>query len=187
MTTFVSVMTERDWQTMADDQGRPCACTDDAPCLGHYGLLAAPDRARSAGQSASSTSKEGGLMADNLRPQVVARLTESPPLPAALVDQVLDASPAERQAAAGELLDRTRMALEQAGALRPSMSVVDLRIDQVEALVAVYGLVMGWWRQPGWNTRTLGGICKVVPPDVAATAMGVLRAGRYLPPDHEGG
>jgi hypothetical protein len=58
---------------------------------------------------------------------VIARLSEPAQLPAALVDQVLDASDEERAAAAGELLDRTGAFLEQSGAIKPSMSVLQLR------------------------------------------------------------
>ena len=108
-------------------------------------------------------------MADQqLRPDVVAALTEPAALPADLVAQVLDASDTERAAAAVELADRTRVFLEQAGVLRPSASVLDLGISQVEALAAAYGLVRPWWAGRGWNTRTLGGILKVVPADIAA-------------------
>jgi hypothetical protein len=91
-----------------------------------------------------------------LRPDVVAALTEPAALPADLVDQVLDASDTERATAAVELADRTRVFLEQAGVLRPSASVLDLGISQVEALAAAYGLVRPWWAGRGWNTRTLG-------------------------------
>ena len=79
------------------------------------------------------------------RPGVIARLSEPAQLPVALVDQVLDATDEERAAAAGELLDRTRAFLEQSGAIKPSMSVLQLRHNQVEVLAAIYGLVSRWW------------------------------------------
>jgi hypothetical protein len=122
---------------------------------------------------------------DDLRPDVVAALVEPQQLPAALVDQALDATPAERHAAAAELADRTRAFLEQAGALRPSASVLDLRHQQVQLLAAVYGLLEPWWRQRGWNTRTLGDILKVVPADVAHGVTQLLRLAGFLPPDQD--
>lgn len=121
-------------------------------------------------------------MNDDLRPEVVAALSEPAHLPAALVDQVLDASDSELEAAAPELLDRTRAFLEQAGALRPSASVLDLHHGQVQLLAAVYGIVGPWWDQAGWRTRTLGDILKVVPTDVAQTVAELLRWGGFLPP-----
>ena len=84
-------------------------------------------------------------MPDDLRPDVVAALTSSRRLPADLVDQALDATPAELEAAAGVLADRTRVFLEQTGAIRPSTSVLDLHHHQVQLLAAVYGTVGPWW------------------------------------------
>jgi hypothetical protein len=126
---------------------------------------------------------------DDLRPDVVAALAEPQQLPAALVDQALDATPAERHAAAAELADRTRVFLEQTGALRPSTSVLDLQHDQVQLLAAVYGLLERWWRQPGWRDRPLGHMLKVVPADVAHGVGQLLRLAGFLPPDtdDEGG
>jgi hypothetical protein len=126
---------------------------------------------------------------DQLRPDVVAALVEPQRLPAALVDQALDATPAERHAAAAELADRTRAFLEQTGALRPSTSVLDLRHDQVRLLAAVYGTVGPWWNQPGYRQRPLGHMLKVVPADVAAATEQLLRLAGFLPPDtdDEGG
>jgi hypothetical protein len=46
VTTITRTLSERDWQTLADQQGRPCACAGERLCLGHYGLLDAPSRAR---------------------------------------------------------------------------------------------------------------------------------------------
>ncbi len=63
---------------------------------------------------------------DQLRPEVVAALSEPAHLPGSLVDEVLDATDAERAAAAAELADRTREWLESIGALNPSASVLDL-------------------------------------------------------------
>jgi hypothetical protein len=120
---------------------------------------------------------------DDLRPEVVAALSAPAPLPAVLVDQVLDASDAERQAAAGELLDRTRVFLEQAGILRPSTSVLDLHHDQVQLISAVYGLLLSWWPQPGYRDRPLGHMLKVVPADVADAVAQLLRWAGLLPPE----
>jgi hypothetical protein len=122
-------------------------------------------------------------MAEDLRPEVVAALSEPAQLPAVLVDQVLDATPAEREAAAGELLDRTRSFLEQAGILRPSTSVLDLHHDQVQRLAAVYGLLVSWWAQPGYRDRPLGHMLKVVPADVAQATGQLLRWAGLLPPE----
>jgi hypothetical protein len=123
---------------------------------------------------------------DDLRPDVVAALVEPQQLPAALVDQALDATPAEREAAAGVLADRTRAFLEQTGAIRPSASVLDLHHDQVQLLAAAYGLLERWWRQPVWNTRTFGDILKVVPADVAHGVGQLLRLAGFLPPEEAG-
>jgi hypothetical protein len=122
-------------------------------------------------------------MADDLRPDVVAALSEPAQLPAGLVDQVLDASDAEREAAAGELLDRTRSFLEHAGILRPSTSVLDLHHDQVQLLAAVYGLLVSWWAQPGYRDRPLGHMLKVIPADVADATAQLLRWAGLLPPE----
>jgi hypothetical protein len=115
---------------------------------------------------------------------VIARLSEPAQLPAALVDQVLDATDQER-AAAGELRDRTRAFLEQSGAIKPSMSVLQLRHNQVEVLAAIYGLVSRWWAAPGWRDRSLGDILNVAPTDVAETVMRTLRVTGFLPPAAE--
>jgi hypothetical protein len=80
-------------------------------------------------------------MADGLHPEVVAKLAASPPLPAELVDQVLDATDEERQAAAAELADRTRTFLESIGALKPSASVLDLDYRRLCALAGVFGTI----------------------------------------------
>jgi hypothetical protein len=116
---------------------------------------------------------------------VIARLSEPAQLPAALVDQVLDASDEERAAAAGELLDRTGAFLEQSGAIKPSMSVLQLRHNQVEVLAAIYGLVSRWWATPGWRDRSLGDILNVAPTDVAETVMRMLGVTGFLPPAAE--
>ena len=77
------------------------------------------------------------------------------------------------------------MALEQAGILRPSASVLDLGHDQVALIAAVYGLTMPWRRQPGYRARVLGAILKVCPTDVAETAGQLLRRARLVPPEPE--
>jgi hypothetical protein len=40
------LLTERGWQELADQRGRPCVCDGDRLCLAHYGLLDPPSRAR---------------------------------------------------------------------------------------------------------------------------------------------
>jgi hypothetical protein len=50
-------------------------------------------------------------------------------------------------------------------------------------LASVYGLVWVWWAQPGYRDRNLGSILKVVPADVAASAMRVLWLAGFLPVD----
>jgi hypothetical protein len=119
---------------------------------------------------------------DDLRPEVVAALSEPAQLPAGLVDQVLDASDTERAAAAAELADRTRSFLEHAGILKPSTSVLDLHHDQVQLLAAVYGLMVSWWAQPGYRDRPLGHMLKVVPADVADATGQLLRWAGLLAP-----
>jgi hypothetical protein len=120
---------------------------------------------------------------DDLRPEVVAALSEPAQLPAGLVDQVLDASDTERAAAAAELADRTRSFLEHAGILKPSTSVLDLHHDQVQLLAAVYGLMVSWWAQPGYRDRPLGHMLKVVPADVADATGQLLRWAGLLAPE----
>jgi hypothetical protein len=46
-TLIARILSERDWQELADQRGRPCSCSDAVPCLAHYGLMGAPSRARS--------------------------------------------------------------------------------------------------------------------------------------------
>ena len=123
------------------------------------------------------------MIGEQLRPEVVRALAEPQPLPAAPVDQALDATNPEREAAAGELLDRTRAFLEQAGVLKPSASVLDLHIDQVQLVSAVYGLMVSWWAQPGYRDRPLGHMLKVVPADVAEATAQLLRWAGLLPPE----
>jgi hypothetical protein len=123
---------------------------------------------------------------DQLRPSQVAKLTTTRRLPADLVDEVLDSTPAELEAAAGVLADRTRRHLEQTGAIRPSASVLDLQHDQVQLLAAVYGIVGPWWAQPGYRQRPLGHMLKVVPTDVAQAVGQLLRLAGFLPPEEAG-
>jgi hypothetical protein len=119
---------------------------------------------------------------DELRPEVVAALSEPAPLPAALVDQVLDATDAERQAAAAELADRTRDWPEQIGALKPSASVLDLDFRRLGALAAVWATIEKWWRFPPNQQHTLGTMLKIVPADYARWVEATLQWGGFLPP-----
>ena len=123
-------------------------------------------------------------MADGqLRPEVVAALSEPAHLPAAVVDQLLDATDEERAAAAGELLDQTRSFLEEAGALRPSRSILDLNHDEMQVLASVYAVVWRWWASPGYRERPLSAILKVAPTEVAEAAMRLLRVIGFVPPE----
>jgi hypothetical protein len=119
---------------------------------------------------------------DDLHPETVARLTASPPLPAELVDQVLDATDEERQAAAAELADRTRTFLESIGALKPSASVLDLDYRRLCALAGVFGTIEWWWRAPQYQRHSLGAMLKVVPADYARWVEQVLAWGGFVPP-----
>ena len=122
-------------------------------------------------------------MPDDLRPEVVAALTEPQQLPAELVDQVLDATDAEREAAAGALLEQTRAFLEQAGVLRPSVGIMDLSYRTATAICATLGTVQGVWSQPAFMDRPLGDVLKVVSAREAAWVVGVLQWGGPLPPE----
>jgi hypothetical protein len=121
-------------------------------------------------------------MADDLDPETVAQLASSPPLPAELVDQVVDATDAERAAAAAELADRTREWLESIGALAPSASVMDLDYRRLCALAGVFGTIERWWRFPPYQPRSLGAMLKTVPPTHARWVEQVLVWGGFLPP-----
>jgi hypothetical protein len=46
VTTITRTLSEQDWQELADQQGRPCACDGNGLCLGHSGILDNASRAR---------------------------------------------------------------------------------------------------------------------------------------------
>jgi hypothetical protein len=46
VTTITKASSERAWQELLDQQGRPCACDGNRLCLGHYGVLDSASRAR---------------------------------------------------------------------------------------------------------------------------------------------
>jgi hypothetical protein len=121
-------------------------------------------------------------VADDLTPETVADLTSSPPLPAALVDQVLDATDEERAAAAAELADRTREWLVSIGALKPSASVLDLDYRRLCALAGVFGTVEYWWRFPPYQRHSLSTMMKIIPATHARWVEQVLTWGGFLPP-----
>jgi hypothetical protein len=100
-----------------------------------------------------------------------------------VVDRVLDASDAEREAAAGLLLERTRTFLEQTGVLRPSVGALDLSYRTAVAITAAFGTVEGIWAQPAYQGRPLGDVLKVAGAKEAAWVVGVLRWGGLLPPE----
>ena len=122
-------------------------------------------------------------MPDDLRPEVVAALSEPQQLSAELVDQVLEASDQERAVAAAQLLDQTRQFLEDAGVLRPSVGVMDLPYRTAVAITAAFGTVQGVWGQPAFQDRPLGDVLKVIGGDHAAWVMAMLRWGGLLPPE----
>lgn len=119
---------------------------------------------------------------DDLHPETVAKLTTAPPLPAELTDAILDATDAERAAAAAELADRTREWLESIGALKPSASVLDLDFRRLSALAAVWVTVEKWWRFPPYQSHSLGMMLKIIPADHARWVEQVLTWGGFLPP-----
>lgn len=122
-------------------------------------------------------------MTDDLRPETVAKLTATRPLPQDLVDEVLDASDAERAAATDVLLERTRVHLEQAGLLRPSIGIMDLSFRTAVAITAVFGTVQDVWSQPAYQDRPLSDVLKVVSAKEATWVVGILRWGGLLPPE----
>ena len=129
-------------------------------------------------------------MADSeLRPEVLADLTRARGLSTEQGNALLDASPAEREAASRLLLERTRDMLEQAGVLPAQRSVLDLDFNQAASLAAAFGIALRWWNQSGWRDQSLGGICKVLPADQAALIHRFLIMGGWLteiPPEAEG-
>jgi hypothetical protein len=114
---------------------------------------------------------------------VVAELTTTPPLPAEPTDAILDATDQELATAAAQLADDTRDWLERVGALKPSVSVLDLGHDHFMVSSAVYGILSSWWPQPALVDRSLSSVLKVVPSDVAESVMRLLRIGGFLPPE----
>jgi len=131
----------------------------------------------------SSTSRRVVAVADDLRPSQVAKITATPPLPAELVDAVLDSTDEELAAAITQKADDTREWLEQIGALKPSASILDLDHDQLQVLATVYAVVWRWWASPGYRERPLNSILKVAPAEISEAAMRLLRLGGFLPPE----
>ena len=119
---------------------------------------------------------------DDLHPETVAKLTAIPPLPAELTDTILDATDAERAAAAAELADRTREWLEQVGALKPSASVLDLDFRRLSALAAVWVTVEKWWSFAPYQSHSLGTMMKIIPAEHARWVEQVLAWGGFVPP-----
>ena len=118
----------------------------------------------------------------DLRPEQVAKLTTTPPLPAELTDTILDSTDAERMAAAAELADRSREWLERIGALKPSASVLDLDFRRLGALAAVWATIEEWWKFPPYQQHTLGMMLKIIPPGHARWVEEVLAWGGFVPP-----
>jgi hypothetical protein len=120
-------------------------------------------------------------MVERLRPEVLADLTRARGLSTTQGDALLDATPAERDAASRLLLERTRDMLEQAGVLPPTRSILDISYGQMSALAAVFVAADTWWNQPGYRERSLGDLAKVLPVDEAERIMQILRWAGFLP------
>jgi hypothetical protein len=43
---IATVRSESEWQELADQRGRPCACAGAVPCLAHYAMADNATRAR---------------------------------------------------------------------------------------------------------------------------------------------
>lgn len=124
-------------------------------------------------------------MADPPRPDLLATLTRAGHLDPARADALLDANPAERAIACRVLLDQAAEVLTDADIIRPTRSVLDLRLREVEALAAVLGRLASWWPQPGLDRLRLGDVLKVVDPGDAAFVVDLLVWGGWL--QQEGG
>jgi hypothetical protein len=70
---------------------------------------------------------------DDLRPEVVAALSEPAHLPAAVVDQVLDATDAEREAATADLAKRDE--LRAKGHTMPGADAALAALDRMPGVV----------------------------------------------------
>lgn len=79
-----------------------------------------------------------------LRPEVLAALTHPRGLSSEQGDALLDASPAERDAAARLLLAQARDVLEQAGVLPEQRSILDVDYRRAASLAAAYGIAARW-------------------------------------------
>jgi hypothetical protein len=119
---------------------------------------------------------------DQLRPEQVAALTTSPPLPAELTDAILDATDAERAAAIAEVADREREWLESIGVLKPSASVLDLDYRAWAAIAAAFGTIHRTWELPGNIGKPPRDVLKIVDQRAAGWVAGVLQWGGLLPP-----
>lgn len=124
-----------------------------------------------------------------LRPEVLAALTHPRGLSSEQGDALLDASPAERDAAARLLLAQARDVLEQAGVLPEQRSILDVDYRRAASLAAAYGIAARWWAQPGWRDRSLGDLLKVIPSNQAALIHQFLTWGGWIveaPPEAAG-
>lgn len=77
-------------------------------------------------------------------------------------------------------------ALEDAGVLRQSGTVLDLGQRQLVALSAAYGIASKWWLPPNFgsgagDTRRLGDLLKIVPTDEALKIRDYLTWAGLLP------
>jgi hypothetical protein len=124
-------------------------------------------------------------MAEELRPEVILELVRARGLDTEQGNALLDATPAERQAAARLLLERSRELLEQAGVIPRQQTFLEAGYRTMAALAATFGTVSDVWRQPAYVDKRLVDVLKVIPEERAAFARYALAWGGLLPPEPE--
>jgi hypothetical protein len=139
-----------------------------------------------AGRLRTDTARSGPVLVsadEPIRAEVVAALasTSTANLPAVLAEHL--PTPAELHAVADCLADLARSELSEAGYADPSVSVLDLSLNDLECLAAAWGIVGKWRSQQLPGTRTLGAVLKILPPDVVTDCLRVLTWGRLVPDD----
>jgi hypothetical protein len=117
----------------------------------------------------------------DLRADVVAAIVAATTSNLPAVIEASSPSPSELHAAADLLADLAKSELEQAGAIRPSRSVLDLDCAHIRSIAAVWDVIHKWWPQPGVPNR-LGDLCKVMPADDVRTVMLALAIGGLVDP-----
>ena len=101
-------------------------------------------------------------------------------LPTNRADTHLDATPTERALASQVLLAEAAEVLTDAGVLKPSRTVLDLTLPEVQALAAALGKLASQWPQPALEHRPLGDVLKVIPQEDAGVVFGFLVWGGWL-------